>query len=478
MPDLPTATPESHGLPSAALLTLLDTLGTGLDPHAIVVARHGRVLFEAAWRPYGLDDPALVYSVSKTFTSIAIGLLAHEGRLTLEDGVDRHLDLPNPHGLTLTHLVTMSTGHSREQTLALPFDVAALLTTPPAHAPGTHFAYNSPATYALSAVVTAITGETLTQYLRPRLLDPLGIGERWWKDLGGLEEGFSGFHVTVRDIARLSIALAAGGVVDGAPVIPADYVAAMSRPWSDTRDPDAPRVANGEPDTADHDWAQGYGFQVWRSRRGYRLDGALGQFGVVVPERGIVIAYQGATADAGRTLQAFWDLVDAFSDEEVGAVDETAVEDAHEQLARRVDALDVWDARASLGPELAVDHDTTGWRMTDDGERGWVLHLPEVAAHPGGAVSVSRSHWARTVLTRSTPTLRPDDAAPSPGHLVLAARGEETSDGGVRAHVLVTTSPHRIEVVRASDGTVTARWHIPPLWRPELAMLEVPGPLT
>ena len=72
----------------------------------------------------------------------------------------------------------------------------------PAHEPGTFFAYNSPATHALSAIVTAVTGEPLTAYLRPRLLDPLGIGERWMSPLGGIEHGASGYHLTVDDLAR------------------------------------------------------------------------------------------------------------------------------------------------------------------------------------------------------------------------------------------------------------------------------------
>ncbi|MGB4780028.1 serine hydrolase domain-containing protein, partial [Microbacterium sp.] len=304
--------PESLGIPTPALIALADRLqDEGLDPHALLIARHGEVAFETAWAPYRLDRPALVYSASKTYTSLAIGFLADEGRLTLDADVGALLGEPNPHGITVRHLLTMNTGHDDAQIARIDDEPRDLLRTAPAHEPGTHFAYNSPATHALSTIVTALTGEPLTAYLRPRLLDPLGIGGRWMRPHGGIEHGASGLHLTVEDLARTAIMLGAGGVFAAASgrvqVAPAWYVAEMSRAWSDTAAFDGPAAAPGEV----NDWALGYGYQVWRGRHGFRLDGAAGQFGLVLPEHDLVIAYQGATLDTQAVLRAFWAFVAA-----------------------------------------------------------------------------------------------------------------------------------------------------------------------
>ncbi|HWV50642.1 MAG TPA: serine hydrolase domain-containing protein, partial [Microbacterium sp.] len=367
---LPTAAPEAHGLRTAEVLGLIDELEAGgLDPHALLIARHGHVLFRGAWDPWTAEAPALVYSVSKTFTALAICFLADEGLVDIEAPVDRYLDEPNPHGITVKHLLTMNTGHSREQTLELPFSVRGLLTTPADHAPGTHFAYNSPASYALSAIAAAVSGESLTDYLRHRLFEPLGIGPRWWIPLDGIDQGFSGLHLTVDDIARITICLADGGRFAGRQVIPAALVDEMSRPWSDTRDPEDPDAELG-------DWGRGYGYQVWSSRLGFRLDGAYGQFGVVVPERGIAIAYQGASTEAHRTLDALLRLVDAFADEPVGNDD-----------APLAPELDSWTARALLTPTDPVQ-DAAGWSLSDLDERRWRLSIPEA-----GSIEVDPDRW-------------------------------------------------------------------------------------
>lgn len=300
--------PEEVGIPSAALAALAERLADeGLDPHALLVARHGEVAFETTWAPYRLDRPALVYSASKTYTSLAIGFLADEGRLGLDDDAAGLLGVADGHGISVRHLLTMNTGHSGAQIDEIGDDPRDLLRAAPAHAPGTFFAYNSPATHALSAIVTTLTGEDLTTYLRPRLLDPLGIGDRWMRRHGALEHGASGFHLTVDDLARTAIMLAADGAFGGAQVVPAWYLDELSRPWSATADFDGPASAEGEL----NDWSLGYGYQVWRGRHGFRLDGAAGQFGLVLPEHDLVISYQGATLDTQATLRALWAFVAA-----------------------------------------------------------------------------------------------------------------------------------------------------------------------
>ena len=450
----------------------------GLDPHALVVARRGAVLARATWAPYDAGHAGLVYSVSKSVTALAVLLLESEGRLSLSDPVDAHLDLPNPHGFTLRHLLTMSTGHSREQTSVMPADPAVLLSTPPEFPVGTRFAYSSPATCTLGRIVHAVAGEQPTAYLRPRLLDPLGIGPRWWRFLGGVEQGFSGLHLTVDDQARLGMALAAGGVApDGRRVLPAAVVDALATTFVPTAETFVEDHASAEPDTARDDWALGYGYGVWRSRVGFRMDGAYGQFTLVVPESGVVVAYQGSAMDTQRVLDVLFGLVPAAasSGEAAGAVSGEAL------VAER----DSWAARDRYVASDAPALDVAGWSLEDAadagaaegaGVAGWRLAIPAGDGRPGGVVDLRPDAW-----TRGTLTMRPGDVAsgapsdPVPDGVVpVAARAERLPDGTVRAHVVATASPHRLLVTRAADGALSARWHTAPLWEPTLATLLVP----
>ncbi|GAA3027540.1 HAD-IA family hydrolase [Microbacterium dextranolyticum] len=466
--------PAALGIPQAALLALADRLAEeSLDPHALLIARGGDVAFETAWAPYALDRPALVYSASKTYTALAIGYLADERRLRLDDSAGMLLGLPDPHGITVRHLLTMNTGHTGAQIEAIGMDPARLLATGPSHAPGTFFAYNSPASHALSAIVTAVTGERMTDYLRPRLLDPLGIGERWMDSVDGIQTGASGFHLTVDDLTRTATMLGAGGVFRGTQVASDWFIEEMTRPWSNTAAFDGPVAAAGEV----NDWALGYGYQVWRSRHGFRLDGAAGQFALVVPELDLTIAYQGATLDTQATLRAFWAFVDAVGVASVAGEAADASEGiyASELPAAGDPAPDTWSSRERLTIMTEASFEADGLMLSDAGD-GWTLALPGV-----GTLPVSDA-WTAARLSRgdalSAPSSRPEAVAdPAADDLRLAARGEQRSDGSVLVHVVDTTSPHRVIVIREADGSLRAGWHIPPIgggWE----VLRVPSVVT
>lgn len=467
-----TPVPEEHGLPTAALLALIDDLD-GQDPHALVVARHGTVLARAAWAPYRTDRATLVYSVSKSVTALAVLLLAEEGRLGLDDPVDRHLDLPNPHRLTLRRLLTMTTGHSRDQTLAMPVDPRVLLATPPAYPVGSRFAYSSPATATLARVVAAVSGQQPGEYLRPRLFDPLGIGPRWWRQQNGVDQGFSGLHLTVEDQARIGTALlpeypprvhecsspGPGDVhsctLDGAPgVIPVGVRAVIGGEFVPSAAAGSDAHSGGEPDPAIPDWSRGYGYGVWAGRHGFRMDGAFGQFTLVLPDTGLVVAYQGATTDTQRTLDVLWRLVESVSTDRPLAADPAVTARWRERVA----GLDSWTARDRLTPADGPGPDLTGWTLTDTTDGGRLL------ATPGGALLLYPDRWSTGILTLPG----------EPGVLPVAARAERLPDGTVRAHLALTSSPHRVLLTRTAAGSLDARWHTAPLWHPELRTLLVP----
>ena len=202
---LPRSAPESQGISTAAIAAFLDAVersGAGL--HSLMLVRHGHVVAEGWWAPYAPDLPHMLFSLSKSFTSTALGLAVAEGRLTVDDAVVDFFPgiLPptvsdNLAAMRVRHLLSMSTGHDIDVTPvvrnATDDDWArAFLAQPVQHRPGTHFAYNSAATYMLSAIVQQLTGQTLLEYLGPRLLAPLGITGATWQNcprgitIGGL----------------------------------------------------------------------------------------------------------------------------------------------------------------------------------------------------------------------------------------------------------------------------------------------------
>ncbi|MFT4213338.1 MAG: HAD-IA family hydrolase [Microbacterium sp.] len=480
MLPLPRCAPEERGIADAEVRALADRLEReGLDPHALLIARGGRVVFEAAWAPYRLDRPALVHSASKVYTSLAIGFLADEGRLALDDAVGSLLGEVNPAGITVRHLLTMNTGHSDAQIAAIGDDPRELLRVVPEREPGTSFAYNSPAAHALSYLVTAVTGERLTSYLRPRLLHPLGIGPRWMRALGGLEHGASGFHLTVEDLARTATMLAHGGSFQGRRVAPAWYVDELSRPWSDTSAFDGPACTEGEV----NDWSLGYGYQVWRSRHGFRLDGAVGQFALVLPRHDLAIAYQGATLDTQAVLREMWAFVETADTAGLAQGGDVTIGSAGADSGTAPSGVrDTWDARERLEIMADVPFPAEGLAL-EEAPGGWTLTLPGVGDVPVGA------RW-RDIVSRTQGESTPEaPAAPAAGDspcfwhadpptaLHLATRGESRADGSALIHVVDTTSPHRAIVRRDPEGTLRAGWHIPPL-RGGWEELRVPASLT
>ena len=160
--------------------------------------------------------------------------------------------------MTVRQLAAMATGH-REDTLerARRLDpaepVRGFLQIPPDEAPGTVFAYNNTATYVVGAIVQRLTGETLTDYLRPRLFEPLGIDQAYWDgDRTGRDLGFTGLHLTTEAVARFGQLYLDDGVWQGARLLPEGWVA------------EATALHTPNPGEPNPDWQQGYGYQFWQ----------------------------------------------------------------------------------------------------------------------------------------------------------------------------------------------------------------------
>jgi CubicO group peptidase (beta-lactamase class C family) len=304
---LPRSAPESQGISSGAVHALVDALTAHGELHSLMIVRHGHVIAEGWATPYAADRPHLMYSLSKSFTSTAVGLARAAGLLDLDDLVlDHFADVapaqPGKHlsRMRLRHLITMTTGHHddpSDATFSSPEWARAFLALPVEHEPGTHFVYNTAATYMLAELVQRVTGQRLLDYLAPRLLEPLGIdGATWEQSPDGFDVGGYGMSLTTEDIAVFGQLYLRDGRWDGVQVLPDGWAGEAT----------ARQVPNG--DDPDNDWAQGYGYQFWRGRHGsYRGDGAFGQYCVVVPDLDLVVVTTSAWPDMHVELGLVWE---------------------------------------------------------------------------------------------------------------------------------------------------------------------------
>lgn len=309
---LPRSTPEAEGLSSQSILDFLAAAvgqGPGQELHSLMIVRHGKVVAEGWWHPYGPERRHLLFSLSKSFISSAIGIAIGEGLLGLDDKVISFFPEETPpspsenlSAMKVRHLLSMATGQSSEPWPNLdgrnsPDWVASFLNHPVEFAPGTSFLYNSIATFMLSAILQKLSGLTALEYLKPRLLEPLGITEATWdRNPDGIVVGGWGMSICTESIAKFGQLYLQDGVWDGQRLLPEGWVAEATQSHID----------NGPNENAD--WGGGYGFQFWRCKHGcYRADGAFGQLCVVIPQCDMVVAITARVEFIHLTLDLVWD---------------------------------------------------------------------------------------------------------------------------------------------------------------------------
>ena len=310
--SLPRSSPEAQGVSSAGIRAYIEAADQQVNTmHSFMLVRHGHVVAEGWWKPESAEKPHVLWSLSKSFTSTAVGLAVAEGKLSIDDPVLKYFpdEAPEkpPEKLKLMRvrdLLTMTSGHEVEVkfTTNAPW-VQTFLSHPVPHKPGTHFQYNTPGTHMLSAIVQKVTGQTVLEYLKPRLFEPLGIqNPEWMTSPQGISTGGWGLMICTEDIAKFGQLYLQKGKWNGKPLVPASWIEMAT----------SKQVSNGS-DPA-RDWDQGYGFQFWRCRHGaFRGDGAFGQFCVVLPEQDAVIAITADTKDMQAELNVVWDkLLPAF----------------------------------------------------------------------------------------------------------------------------------------------------------------------
>ena len=316
---LPRSTPEEQGISSSAIVAFIEAAdrqaATTNAIHSFMLVRHGQVVAEGWWSPYGPDIPHRLFSLSKSFTSTAVGLAIADGKLSLDDPVLSFFpeDAPaNPgtwlKAMRVRDLLIMSSGQNSNTVAQLGKELRhsaqsgenltrTFLAAPVECKPGTLFVYNTPGSYMLSAIVQKVTGEMVSDYLRPRLFEPLGIENPTWDSSPqGVTLGGVGLNIRTEDIAKFGLLYLQKGKWNGKQLVPAAWVeTATARQTSNGSDPNS-------------DWDQGYGYQFWRCRHGlYRGDGAFGQFCIVMPEQDAVVAITSGTRDMQTVMNLVWD---------------------------------------------------------------------------------------------------------------------------------------------------------------------------
>lgn len=309
--SLPRSSPESQGLSSAGIREFVEAADQLVAMHSFMLVRHGHVAAQGWWKPEAPDKPHVMWSLSKSFTSTAVGLCVAQAKLSVDD-----LVLPffpeyapadacdNLRDLRVRDLLTMTTGHQTEPQLSpdVPWE-QSFLAHPVPHKPGTHFLYNSPGSHMLSAIVQRVTGQMMQDFLQPRLFEPLGIqAPHWEASPQKVTVGGWGLQLRTEDIAKFGQLFLQKGRWKGQQLVPETWVEQAT----------SKQVSNGS-DPA-RDWDQGYGFQFWRCRHNaYRGDGKDGQFCVVLPELDAVVAMTAHTNDMKAQLSLVWDkLLPAF----------------------------------------------------------------------------------------------------------------------------------------------------------------------
>jgi CubicO group peptidase (beta-lactamase class C family) len=453
---LPRSVPSAEGMDARSVLGFLDRLAErSVECHSIMVARHGRVVAEGWWAPYSAGRPHLLYSLTKSFTSVAVGFAVADGQLKLDDRVADVLDVPaelsaRASQLSVHHLLTMTTGH-RDDTLAEawrlePADlVKGFLRVPAPDPAGTRHAYNNPTTFVLARMVERATGQSLPDLLDDRLFGPMGVtGAEWDRVASGAAFGFHGLHLTTEAVAAFGELLLRQGRWGGRQLVARDWVEQATRCQVGTEQTrDGWRTA---------DWLCGYGYQFWMSRHGYRGDGAMGQFCLVIPEYDIVVAMTAATTDLQAPLDAVWDCLPPGTDS-AGSADDDEV------LVGRLRRLSLPQVMGDLRPghsATAFIDSSAGVPVLPHGtsvaiepsRSGWLLRFDD---GPGAfGVEVGHGTWRE-----SAPLGRP----------VMAMGGWQSSV--FVADLYVITSPSRVRLVVDGPRAI-ATWNIEPLTGPDL----------
>lgn len=349
------STPEEEGISSRSILEFIEALEEAQADaiHSVMIRRHGNIVAQGWWAPYSPESPHLLWSLSKSFTSTAIGMAQDEGLLSIDDLVISFFpeDTPeepsaNLKAMRIRDLLRMNTGQAEEPSFRnMQSDnwVKAFLEHKVDFKPGTHFKYNSMATYMCSAIIQKVSGMSTLDYLTPRLFEPLGINKPTWESCPrGISVGGWGLSVCTEDISKFGQLLLQKGMWNGKQLV--------SEAW--VEDATGYQTANGS--NPESDWDQGYGFQFWQCRHNaYRGDGAFGQYCIVMPEQDAVIAITSGSDDLQGILDIVWEHLLPAMEEAPLPPDENKLEQMNNKLQQLAISYVEGDQNSPMASEIS-----------------------------------------------------------------------------------------------------------------------------
>lgn len=457
-PLLPRSAPATSGISSRSIAQLLDRLEErSVECHSIMVVHRGHVVAEGWWAPYSADRPHLLYSLTKSFTSIAVGLAIADGLLALDDRVvdvlpDRVPPDISEQGsrITVHHLLSMTAGHPTDSLSEAwelePGDlVKGFLRLPFGAAEGTRHTYDNSTTFILARMVERVTGRGLPEFLDERLFKPMGIEHAEWDRVAsGAAFGFHGLHLTTEAVAAFGELLLRGGAWGGRQLVPREWVELATGRHID--------CLPFEDGPTDADFSCGYGYQFWMSRHGYHGHGAFGQQCVVVPSHDLVVAVT-AQGESQEVLDAMWECLLPGVGQKGGVQDDGILAERLRRLSLpfvpgSADPRRSADARLDASAEGSALPDGTTV-IVDPADGGWRVRFESLFD-----LEVGHGEWRE-----SSPLGRP-----------VVAAGAWQGDVFV-ADLHVITTPHRVRlVIDAGAGTATALWSTLPLTGPDLEL--------
>ncbi|GLY92772.1 serine hydrolase [Actinoplanes sp. NBRC 103695] len=466
---LPRSSPAAQGISSRSIGALLDWFEErAVEGHSVMVVRHGHVVAEGWWTPYSAGRPTLLYSMTKSFTAMAAGLVISDGLLALDDRVvdvlpDHVPDDVSEQGrrITVHHLLSMTVGHGEDSLYEAwerePGDlVKGFLRVPFPQTEGRQFVYDNATTFLLARMVERVSGRDLPDLLDERLFRPMGIDHAEWDRVAsGKAFGFHGLHLTTEAVAAFGELLLRGGRWGDRQLIPREWVDLATRAHSDVP-------------PAEDDSARGYGYQFWIAENGFYAFGAFGQSCVVIPSLDLVVAVTSHDTLPSSMPDAVWNRLapgighpGSERDDEILAerlrrlsfpLVTGSAEPGRSATATIVDAP---DSALPAGSPVLVEPVVGGWRLSLGPIRGLgpIRALESIRAlGPIRGLEAGHGEWRE-----SAPLGRP-----------VVASGAWQGDTFV-AQIFVITTPHWVRLVVDGD-TATATWSIVPLTKPDLAL--------
>ena len=303
------ATPESLGIPSKAIEEFLTELTEKrLCMHSFLLLRHGKVAAEGHWPPFDKNRKHRMYSISKSFTSVAVGMMIEESKLSLDSKVSEYFpeylpDRPHPYVLeaTVRDLLMMSTYNEQTSYTVDSTDFSETFFTDsgPKHKPGQLFLYDTAATTVLCAIVEKLSGKTMLEYMRP-VLDEIGFSKDAYcvQTTEGRSWTGSGILCTSRDLARFALLCMNGGEWNGKQLLNRDYIREATS-----------RQIDSSVTAGSMEGRYGYGYQFWSIRGGgFGMYGMGSQYALCMPRHGTILITNADTQGTDSAGDIIFDM--------------------------------------------------------------------------------------------------------------------------------------------------------------------------